>query len=312
VQRFLTGFLALLLLFGTQASPRAAAKPPIKVMLLDGQSAGPYHNWRLTTPILQRELEGTGLFAVTVVTAPANGDFSQFHPDFSQYQVVVSNYDAPDWPVELKSQFEDFIREGGGLVSIHAADNAFANWPAYNEMIGMGGWRRRNEAAGPIWNFDGGRLAPDTTPGPAGDHGLRRPFRLTVRAPKHPIMKGLPPVWMHAADELYGKLRGPGGNMTVLATAYGDPANHGTGHDQPMLMVLNYGKGRIFHTTLGHDATALACVGFVTTFQRGTEWVASGHVTQKVPKSFPTADTVSYRADLIAMDPQLARGTAAN
>jgi type 1 glutamine amidotransferase len=310
VQRFFAAFFALWAMLGLPAAAQAAPKAPIRVMLLDGQSAGPYHNWQMTTPILKRQLEETGLFAVTVVTAPANGDFSAFNPDFAHYQVVVSNYDAPDWPAELKSRFEAFVRNGGGLVSVHAADNAFAGWPAYNEMIGVGGWRGRNETAGPIWNYEGGRSVADASPGPAGEHGLRRPFRITVRAPQHPIMRGLPLEWMHAADEMYGRMRGPGTNMTVLATAFGDPANRGTGHDQPMLMVLTFGKGRIFHTTLGHDATALACVGFATTFQRGTEWAATGRVTQKVPKTFPGPETVSYRADLAAMDPQLARGTA--
>jgi hypothetical protein len=49
-------------------------------------------------------------------------------------------------------------------------------------------------------------------------------------------------------------------------------------------------------------------VDFVVTFQRGTEWSATGAVTQKVPASFPTANTVSYRADIAAMDPRYANG----
>jgi hypothetical protein len=221
---------------------------------------------------------------------------------------VVSNYDAQDWPAPLKAEFESYMRGGGGLVVVHGADNAFPGWPAFNEMTGLGGWRQRDAAAGPRWYFKDGKLTSDAAPGPAGLHGLRKPFRITARAPDHPIMRGLPAEWMHAPDELYTRLRGPGKNMTVLATAYADPANRGTGFDEPMLMALNWGKGRIFHTTLGHDALALSCIGFVTTLRRGAEWAATGRVTQKVPKNFPAADTVSYRADLAAMDPVVAGG----
>jgi len=275
-----------------------AQAAPIRVMLLDGQSGGTYHDWRATTPVLKKQLEQTGLFQVDVVTAPASGgDFSNFHPDFKKYQVVVSNLDSPDWPDDLMASFEQFVKNGGGLVVVHAADNAFANWPAYNEMIGIGGWRGRNEKAGPMWYYKDGKLVSDPTPGNAGSHGARNPFLVTAQDPQHPILKGLPKVWMHVGDELYATLRGPGQNMNVLATAHSEPANKGTGHDEPILMTISYGKGRVFHSTMGHDVAALRCVGFITTFQRGAEWAATGKVTQKVPADFPTADKVSTRPD---------------
>jgi type 1 glutamine amidotransferase len=283
----------------------------VRVMILDGQSGGTYHNWKLTTPVLKRELEETGLFSVTVVTAPASGqDFSDFKPEFDHYQAIVMNLDTPDWPADLRARFEDYVRGGGGLVIVHAADNAFPNWPAYNEMIGIGGWRNRTETAGPYWYIEQGKLVSDPTPGSAGQHGARLPFQVVTQQPEHPIMKGLPTAWMHIPDELYGKLRGPGKNMTVLATAHSDLNNKGTGHEEPMLMVLHFGKGRVFHTTLGHDVAALSCVGFITTFERGTEWAATGKVTQKVPATFPTATTVSYRVDIQEMDPDMLKGAS--
>ena len=290
-------------------TPRAQTR--ITVMILDGESGGTYHDWRRVTPALQKMLDETGLFSTTVVTAPpAGGDFTSFKPDFGKYQVVVMNYDAPDerWPEALKTAFEQYMSKGGGLVAVHAADNAFPGWQAFNEMIGVGGWRGRREQAGPYWFVKDGKLTSETTAGPAGSHGKRVPFQITLRDSSHPITKGLPPVWMHQGDELYARLRGPGRNMTVLATAFSDPQNNGSGRDEPQLMVLSYGKGRVFHTTLGHDLNALSSVGFVVTLQRGTEWAATGKVTQKVPANFPTATTVSYRADVAAMDPSFANG----
>jgi len=282
--------------FGT-ADPAQATKP-IPVMLLDGEQGGPYHAWQETTPYLKKMLDETGLFRVDVVTAPpAGGDFSGFKPDFKKYKVVVSNYDVPDerWSDELKASFESYMRDGGGLVSVHAADNAFPKWRAYNRMIGIGGWRGRDEKSGSLWYYRDGKLVSDTTPGRAGSHGARLAFRILNRVTDHPITRGLPAEWMHVPDELYATLRGPGENMTVLSTGHSDPANRGTGRDEPILMVIRFGKGRVFHTTLGHDIAALDCVGFIVTYQRGTEWAATGKVTQKVPADFPTADRTSTR-----------------
>ena len=286
------------------------AADPIRVMLLDGESGGTYHKWALISPLLKKQLEETGLFQVDVVTAPpAGADYSAFHPDFRKYGVVVWNYDAPDerWPDALKQSFAQYVRDGGGFVSVHAADNAFPRWTAFNEMIGIGGWRGRTEKDGPYWFYKDGKLTADAAPGPAGSHGQRTPFQVAVRA-SHPITDGLPKLWMHQGDELYARFRGPGKNVTVLASAYSDPANAGSGRDEAVLMTIAYGKGRVFHATMGHDVNALSSVDFVVTFQRGTEWAATGKVTQKVPASFPTANSVSYRSDFAATDPAYKRG----
>ena len=188
----------------------ADAAPPIKVMLLDGESGGPWHKWQLTTPVLKRQLEDTGLFQVDVVTAlPAGGDFSTFKPNFGAYRAVVWNYDAPDerWSAELKATFEQYVTSGGGVVIVHAADNAFPGWPAFNEMIGIGGWRNRDEKAGPRWFMQQGKLVSDPSAGPAGSHGRRVPFLVTTQNATHPIVRGLPKTWMHQGDELYASLR---------------------------------------------------------------------------------------------------------
>jgi uncharacterized protein len=108
----------------------AFAAPPIKVMLLDGEQAGAYHAWQETTPYLKRMLADAGIIEVDVVTAPPrDGDFSSFKPNWSKYQVVVSNYDAPDerWSDSLKASFEDYVRNGGGFVVVHAADTLSRN-----------------------------------------------------------------------------------------------------------------------------------------------------------------------------------------
>jgi type 1 glutamine amidotransferase len=272
----------------------AAPAPPIKVLIVDGQNN---HAWKETTPVLKQILEASGRFTVDVATSPpAGADMSGFRPKFSAYRVVVSNYNGDPWSAEAKADFESFIRNGGGFVSYHAADNSFPEWKAYQEMIAVGGWGGRTTAKfGPAVRFRDGKVVLDSKPATCGNHGQRLPFQVTMRDPDHPIAKGLPPVWMHAGDELYDTLCGPAQDLDVIATAHSEPSNRGTGENEPMLMTIRYGAGRIFHTTLGHDVPAMKCVGFIVTLQRGTEWAATGKVTQQVPPDFPTANEVSVR-----------------
>tara|TARA_R110002049_G_scaffold50370_2_gene142970 strand:+ start:21730 stop:22662 length:933 start_codon:yes stop_codon:yes gene_type:complete len=278
----------------------AAAEPTektvLRVLLIDGQNN---HKWQETTPLIQRTLQGTGRFTVDVATSPPRGgDMTKFDPSFDGYDVVVSNYNGDTWSEKTQAAFQQYVAGGGGFVSVHAANNSFPGWEQYNRMIGLGGWGGRNETDGPYirWKEDLKKFTRDPSPGKGGAHGKRVPFMIIVRDPDHPITKGLPRSWMQTADELYGKLRGPAENMHVLATGYSNPDTNGTGEHEPLLMTIHYGKGRVFHTTLGHDAAAMQGLAFQISLQRGTEWAATGEVTfGDVDSSVLTSDQPAVR-----------------
>lgn len=272
------------------ASSEAADK--LSALILDGQNN---HNWKATTPIIKAALENSGRFTVDVATSPAKGeDISAFKPEFSKHDVVVSNYNGQLWSKETQDSFVEYVKNGGGFVVIHAANNAFSKWDEYNRIIGLGGWGGRNEKSGPYLRFRDGKIVKDTSPGRGGSHGSKHEFVVDTRVADHPITKGLPQHWLHTRDELYDRLRGPAEDVTVLATAYSDPKTRGTGEHEPILMTIAYGDGRVFHTVLGHDATSMECVGFQFTLQRGTEWAATGKVTlNQIPENFPTPEKTS-------------------
>jgi uncharacterized protein len=271
-----------------------AERKPLKALIVDGQNN---HDWKATTPVLKRLLEQTGLFTVDVATSPGPKEaMDAFKPDFAKYDVIVANYTGADWPKETQKALVDYMNNGGGLVIFHAADNAFPNWAEWNEMIALGGWGGRNEKSGPMVRYRDGKVVLDNSPGVGGSHGPQHEFQVVTRDRFNPIMAGLPEKWMHAKDELYSTLRGPAKNMTILATAYADPAQKGSGENEPALFTIRYGKGRVFHTVLGHAAEQMRSVGFIVTYQRGAEWAATGRVTQvEVPEDMSTADKVSLR-----------------
>ena len=270
----------------------AYTKEPIKVLVVSGQNNA--HNWQASSVILPKILNESGLFKADVAISPKKGeDMSNFKPDFSPYKVVVVDYDGDSWPAATNAAFLDFVKKGGGVVVYHAGNNSFPEWKEFNEIIGLGGWGGRTEKHGPYVYFKDGKEVRDNSPGRGGSHGRQHVFTIELRDKKHPITKGLPDSWQHAQDELYDRMRGPALNMTILATAFSDVNTGGSGRDEPLLMTIKWGKGRIFHTMLGHiggkESThpSVESASFIVTFLRGTEWAATGKVTQKVPANFP-------------------------
>lgn len=275
-----------------------------KTLIITGQNN---HNWQASSPILKQILDETGLFSSEIMTTPkTGGDMKTFNPDFSKYRLVVLDYNGDSWSDKTNNAFVEYVKNGGGVVIYHAADNSFPSWKEYNEMTGLGGWGDRNQKSGPYVYYKNDQLVTDTSAGIGGTHGKRREFIVRTRITDHPITKGLPSRWLHGTDELYSLLRGPAKNMQILATAFADSAaGGGTMRDEPMLMTITYGKGRIFHTTMGHadegGGPSMQCVGFITTLQRGAEWAVTGDVTQKVPWDFPSAAGVVLRHDFKEM-----------
>lgn len=306
----------------------------LKALIVDGQNN--HVNWPKSTVMMKQYLEDTGLFEVSVersryvwksekekaflplagageveaVKQPkADPDFS---PEFSKYDVVICNfgYKAADWPKATQAAFEEYMKNGGGLVVVHAADNCFPKWKEFNRMIGLGGWGGRTEKDGPyVYYTNEGELKRDTSPGKGGTHGPRHEFPVTLRVTDHPITKGMPAVWMNTSDECYAMLRGPAENMTILATAKDQNKNPPTDRHEPALMVIDYGKGRVFHSILGHDDLSCESVGFIVTLTRGCEWAATGKVTQPIPADFPTAEKSSKRTFVLKQSTPPANNT---
>lgn len=285
-------YLVLIVLLFLAASGHAQKKQPlIRVLIVDGFSN---HNWQQTSLLTKAILEESGLFRVAVSTIPADSSLREgWLPHFADYQVVIQNTNniqkpALRWPERAERALESYVSAGGGLYILHSANNAFPHWKAYDNMIGLG-WRAKD--AGTALQVDTAagqlvRIAPGA--GENTSHGKR--FDAVIRRfTAHPINSGFPAAWKTPSMELYKYARGPAENLTVLSYAT-DSATH---ISWPVDWVVQYGKGRIYNSSMGHlwkDESyppAYRCIGFQTLMIRAAQWLAGGKVTYGVPAGFP-------------------------
>jgi uncharacterized protein len=258
--------LLLLLACGGSLRPQQPPTPPkIQVVIITGRDD---HDWRGVTPLMRQYLDAAGIFETRIAE-----EFRDAGPNSLRgYDVAVLVYNdklaADEWSEGSHKTLLDFVKAGKGLVVYHHSAAGFKEWPEF------------------------ARLSGGNYYGPA-QHSPIHDYTVTFVDRDHPITRGLKPSFAQSQDELYASMQmQPAGNYHVLATGWDDHSFYngkfktplpGPGANEPLLWTLQYGKGRVFATMIGHSAQATQSPGFRATFTRGVEWAATGGVTQKPP-----------------------------
>jgi type 1 glutamine amidotransferase len=245
-----SGFTAIAVLYLCLTScqgPESTAEK-FNLLILTGSNN---HDWEKTTAVLDSILMGTGLFSVDVTTEPETLTYG----DFAKYHALLSNWNSwPEndvrWPGAAEEGLLEFVEEGGGMIFFHSSTSAFYTWAEFKQL---------STAA---WILD------------STWHGPISRVKVTIRDREHPITRELNDFFI--LDELWINAE-QNASFNVLGWAENTEGDSG---EQPAIMVGHYGKGRIFHTILGHDVTALRNPGFQSLLLRAAEWASSGRVSE--------------------------------
>jgi type 1 glutamine amidotransferase len=231
------------------ALPSTAAEPAskIKVLLVTGDDVLPYHDWQTVSQALKETLVSSGKFEVRVCEDAGVLDSAT---TLGRYDLVLLDYynaKTPTLSAGAKENLVSFVKDGKGLVITHLSSASFKEWEEFRKLCGR------------YWVM-----------GTSG-HGPRGVFKARITKTDSPITQGLAD--FEADDELYAKLQGDA-PITVLIEADSDWSKK----TEPLAFTVEYGKGRVFHETLGHDAKAVNNPTVQKLIQRGCEWAATGKV----------------------------------
>lgn len=308
----------LAVMFGTLVSPATAQvivktdyRPPetvqrvaipvnpqeqrLKVLIISGRNSYE-HDWTGVNNMLRTLMQDSKRFDVRVTEDFDQGDLAML----KQYDVVLLNYSSrwnyadPEqhiWSDKAFKSLYQYVREGGGLVAYHSSFTWGRDIPEYKRLIGA------------TMEPGTSRRAP---PGAFPVHIVDR---------SHPITAGMREfIWTYNDDMYTNMSFDPAAKIHVLATAHDassayDPrltgpkypaaaytpdklkAMKGLDADHPQIWTADYGKGRVFSITFGHDEVSLHFQPLQNLLLRGSEWAATGKVTLPVledAKDYPT------------------------
>ena len=246
-----------------------AAEQPIRVLIYSGANN---HNWKQTTAAIKKIL-GDAKISAKITEKPARLTSKQL----SKYDVIVSNWNnwnnkSLDWSGESKQAFLDFIRNGGGHVSVHAGGSSFYEWPEYHKIVAS-------------WGKETG-------------HGPYHAFVMNAVDTDHPICSDLNLIssaW--TVDELWYRTEFPA-NSKILVTAYSSSKSGGDDGFEPILSVCDFGEGRCVNFMLGHDTAAMQRIAFKLLLTRSVQWSAKQKELVAVPENLPRNRIALYTKGL--------------
>jgi type 1 glutamine amidotransferase len=220
--------------------PDATGKKQVLILTGDDFKG---HRWRETGPEFAAILRADPRLEVTISESPYLLD----SPVLSTYDSVLlhfKNYENRLPTGEsLWKNLETYVHGGGGLVIAHFGCGAMQEWNGFVKV------------AGRVWD-----------PKERG-HDPYGEFLVRILQTGHPATEGLTD--FKTRDELYTCLAGDAGiDVLAEATSKVDQSV------QPMAFVLTPGKGRVFHSPLGHDLGALEAQGLRNLYLQATRWTA--------------------------------------
>jgi uncharacterized protein len=240
---------------------KAVAKPaqPRK-MLIFWKCEGFFHT---VIPVANEALkqmgEKTGAFQVTAVT----DDYSVFNAEtLKQFDIICLNntthmkFDPKATPERCQALM-DFIKNGKGIVGIHAACDNFYEWPEGAEMMG-------NKFTAHPWGAGSTVAIKLDEP----DHPLNAPFKGQGFKVKDEIYRTAPGVY--SRDKQF----------VLMSLDMSDPATRDmkgvieSDKDTGITWIKEVGKGRMFYCSLGHNDQIFMTPAILEHYLRGIQFAA--------------------------------------
>ncbi len=211
-------------------------------------------------------------------TTIESADMSAFAPEnLRQFDAVLfaSTTQLAFDDVALRQSLMAFVKSGKGIIGIHAATDNFYNWPEAGDM--MGG------------HFDGHPWQANGT------------WAIKVVDPQHPLTAAFQNKNFQLSDEIYRiRQRSLRQNARVLvALDMTDKTNRATegvnfgDRDLPISWVRNFGNGRVFYSSFGHNHAIYWNPAILRHFLDGIQFALGDLPVDTTPLAFDVENAFS-------------------